>query len=88
MSFARRSAATPRLRQRRLQRLGLLAAADERDVVGIDGERRLQRGLVAAALRRDDDVARAGLRHRQRIAFDAAIGLAEGAPARPPARTP
>ena len=43
--------------QRLAQRLGFAAAADEGDVVGVDRERRQQRGLVAAALGRDHDIA-------------------------------
>ena len=65
------------LGQRRLERFGLLAAADEGDVIDVDGERRQQGGFVAAALRRDHDVAGGCFVDRQRVAFDAAVGIAE-----------
>ena len=78
LSFARRSGATPRCREDGLESIGLLAAADERNIVGVNRERRLQRGLVATALRRDHDEPPTGFRHRQGIPFDAALDLAEG----------
>jgi hypothetical protein len=66
------------LREDGLESIGLLAAADERNVVGVNGERRLERGLVATALGRDHDKTPTGLRHRQGIPFDPALDLAEG----------
>ena len=77
LSLASRSGVDAARRQRCLQHLRLAAAADEGDVVDVERERRRQRRLVAAALRGDHHVALARLVDRQRIAFDAPVGLRE-----------
>ena len=66
------------LRQRRLQRFGFLAAADERHIGRIDGERGQQGCFITAPLGRHDHIARTRLRHRQCVAFDTAIRVREG----------
>jgi simple sugar transport system permease protein len=66
------------LRQRRFQRIGFLAATDERHIGRIDGECGQQGCFITAPLGRHDHVARTRLRHRQRVAFDTAIRVREG----------
>ena len=62
-------------KERSLEGLGLLAAADKRDVVGLDRKRRQQRGFVAPALRRDNHMTRRAFFDGELIAFDATINL-------------
>jgi len=44
------------LRERCFQHFGLPPAANKRNVIDFDRERRQQGGFIAAALRRDDDI--------------------------------
>ena len=86
LSAASRAGVDAALGELGLQRLGLPPAADEGDVVGVDRQRRLQRRLVAAALGRDDDEARAlAVRPAARSPRSAARRRRRP-PARPPAR--
>ena len=48
------------LDERGLQGVRFLSAADERNIIGVDRERRQEGSFIAAALRRDDDVAAPG----------------------------
>src|SRR5262249_60632826 len=66
------------LGERGLQRLCLLSAADERDVIGIDRKRRKQGSFVAATLRRDDNIASPRFVDRKSIALNAPIVAAKG----------
>src|SRR5262249_17882357 len=76
LSLAKRSAETPCSASFAFSASAFLAA-DERQVFCVNRKRRQQRSFIAAALRRDHDIAFAGFLDRQCIAFDAPINLVE-----------